>query len=90
MKSMKKSTKDALKRGRDAVMRMGKVATSAAVAGVKAGAATAVSASMLEAEKRWKETSPAVAKKRRKRMAAALAGAAVLGAGLAVANSRKG
>jgi len=90
MSSIKKSTKDALKRGRDAVVRVGKVAKSAAVVAVKAGAATAVATGVLEAEKRWKESSPAVAMKRkRKRIAAALAGAAVLGAGLAVANSRK-
>jgi hypothetical protein len=90
MSSIKKKTKDAIKRGRDAVVRVGKVAKSAAVVGMKAGAATAVAAGALEAEKRWKESSPTIAMKRkRNRVAAVLAGAAVLGAGLAMANSRK-
>lgn len=91
MRSIKKSAKEAMTRGRDAAVRVGKVAKSAMVAGAKAGAATAVAAAVLEAEKSWKETSPAEAKKRvRNRAAAALAGAAVLGVtGVAIARSRR-
>ena len=91
MGSIKKSTKDVMKRGRDAAVRVGKVAKSAAVAGAKAGAAAAMAAGALEAERSWKETSPAAAKKRTKNgVAAVIAGAAVLGvAGLVIAGSRR-
>ncbi|HTR77794.1 MAG TPA: OsmC family protein [Gemmatimonadaceae bacterium] len=91
MSLIKKTTKAAVARGRDAAVRVGRVAASAAVAGAKAGAASAITAGVLEAEKRWKETSPATAKKRtRKRVVAAVAGAALLGAaGVAIARSRR-
>jgi len=91
MSSIKKSAKKAMTRGRDAAVRVAKVAKSAAVAGAKAGAATALAATVLEAEKRWKETSPDTAKKKvRNGVAAALVGAAVLGAaGVAVSRSRR-
>jgi ribosomal protein S12 methylthiotransferase accessory factor len=91
MSSIKMSTRAAIARGRDAAVRVGKVAKSAVVAGAKAGAVTALEVGTLEAEKRWRETSPAVEKKRtRKRVMAAVAGAAVLGAaGMAIASSRR-
>jgi len=91
MGTIKKSAKDAVKNGRDVAVRVGKVAKSAAVAGAKAGAAAAITAGTLEAQRSWKETSPAEAKKRtRSGVAALLAGAVVLGvAGVAIAKSRK-
>jgi hypothetical protein len=91
MSSIKKSAKKVMTRGRDAAVRAGKVAKSAAIAGAKAGAATALAAGVLEAEKRWKETSPDAAKKKvRNGVAAALVGAAVIGAaGMAIAKSRR-
>jgi hypothetical protein len=91
MSSIKKSAKKAVIRGRDTAVRVGKVATSAAMAGVKAGAVTALAAGVLEAEKRWKETKPATSRMpSRKGAAAILAGAAVLGAaGVAIARSRR-
>jgi hypothetical protein len=91
MKSIKKSTKAVMTRSRDVAVRVGKVAKSAAVAGAKAGAAAAMAAGALEAERSWKKTSPAAAKKRtRNGVAAVLAGAVVLGAvGAAIAKSRK-
>ncbi len=90
MSTMKKSAKAAMTRGRDTVVRVGKVAKAAAVAGGSAGASAAIAAGALEARKAWKESSPAVAKKRsRIKVAAAIAGAAVLGvAGVALARSR--
>ncbi len=91
MSSIKKSAKKAMTRGRDAAVRVGKVAKSAAIAGAKAGAATALAAGVLEAEKRWKETSPDTTKKKvRNGVAAAIIGAAVIGAaGMAIAKSRR-
>ncbi len=90
MRSLKKSTKEILSRGRDAAVRVGKVVKSAVIVGAKAGAATALAAATLEAEKKWKETSPASARKRvRNGVAAMVAGAAVLGASVAIANSRR-
>lgn len=91
MSSIKKKTKAVMMRGRDTAVRVGRVAKSAAVAGVKAGAATALAAGVLEAERRWKETSPAVEKKgTRNRAALLLGGAVVLGAAtLAIAGSRR-
>ena len=91
MSSIKKSTKEVMTRSRDAAVRVGKIAKSAAVAGAKAGAAAAIAAGALEAERSWKETSPAAAKKRtRNGVAAVLAGAVVLVAvGAAIASSRK-
>ncbi len=91
MSSIKKSAKKAVTRGRDAAVRVARVAKSAAVAGAKAGAATALAAGVLEAEKRWKETSPDTAKKKvRNGVAAAIVGAAVIGAaGMAIASSRR-
>ena len=90
MGTMKKAATDAMTSGRDAAVRVGKVAKSAAVAGARAGASAAMAAGKLEAEKSWKETSPEAAKKRtRNKVAAVLAGAAVLGAaGVAIARSR--
>jgi primosomal protein N' len=83
MGKIKKSANEVMTRSRDAAVRVGKVAKSAVVVGAKAGA--------LEAQRSWKETSPATAKKRtRKGVAAVLAGAVVLGAvGAAIASSRK-
>jgi hypothetical protein len=93
MGTIKKSAKNAMVRSRDAAVRVGKVAKSAAVAGVKAGASAAIVAGALEAERSWKETSPAVSKRQKRTgagVAALLAGAAVLGiAGVAVAKSRR-
>ena len=90
MRSIKKSTKEAVTRGRDAAVRVGKVAKSAAVAGAKAGAAAAIAAGTLEAQRSWKESSPAAKKRTRNAVAAVLAGAVVLGAaGIAIASSRK-
>ncbi len=90
MSSIRKSTKDVMTHGRDAAVRMGKVAKSAAVAGAKAGAAAAIVAGTLEAKKSWMETSPAAKKRSRNGVVAALAGAAVLGAaGVAIASSRR-
>lgn len=92
MGKIKNSAKEVVARGRDAAVRVGKVAKSAAVAGAKAGASAAIVAGTLEAERSWKETSPAATEKRkrvRKGVAAVLAGAAVLGvAGVAIASSR--
>jgi hypothetical protein len=90
IKTMKKSTKAVVKSGRDTAVRVGKVAKSAAVAGAKAGAAAALAAGALEAEKSWRESSPAAKKKAQKGALALLAGVAVLGAaGIAIARSRK-
>lgn len=91
MSAIKKTAKKAMTRGRDAAVRVGKVAKSAAIAGAKAGAATALAAGVLEAEKRWKETSPDAAKKKiRNGVAAAIVGAAMIGAaGVAIASSRR-
>jgi hypothetical protein len=91
MGTIKKSAKEVMTRGRDAAVRVGSVAKAAAVAGAKAGATAAMAAGALEAEKSWKETSPAAAKKRtRNNVAAVLAGAAVLGAaGVMIARSRR-
>ena len=91
MSSIKKSAKKAMTRGRDAAVRVGKVAKSAAIAGAKAGAATALAAGVLEAERRWKETSPDPTKKKvRNGVAAAIVGAAMIGAaGMAIAKSRR-
>jgi hypothetical protein len=91
MGTIKKSAKAVMARGRDAAVRIGKVAKSAAVVGAKAGADAAIAAGKLEAERSWKETSPAATKKRtRKGVAAVIAGAAVLGAaGVAIARSRR-
>lgn len=88
--NIKKTTKVAMSRGRDAAVRVGKVAKAAAVAGAKAGTAAAIAAGKLEAERKWEETSPAAEKKRtRKAVAGMLAGAVVLGAGAAaIASSR--
>ena len=93
MGTIKKSAKEAMTRGRAAAVRVGKVAKSAAVAGAKAGATAALAAGALEAERSWKETSPAEARKRtRNEIVSVLAGVAVIGAtaaGVAVARSRK-
>ena len=90
IKSIKKSTKAVVKSGRDTAVRVGKVAKSAAVAGAKAGGAAALAAAALEAQKSWKESSPAAKKKAQKGALILLAGAAVLGvAGVAIARSRK-
>lgn len=93
MGKIKKSARKVMARGRDAAARVGKVAKSAAVAGVKAGASAAIVAGTLEAERSWKETSPPVVKKQKRTqagVAAMLAGAAVLGiAGVAIARSRR-
>jgi hypothetical protein len=91
MGTIKKSAKDLMTRSVDAAARVGKVAKSAAVAGAKAGAAAAIAAGTLEAERSWEETSPAAKKKRAGNVAAALvAGAVVLGvAGAAIAKSRE-
>jgi hypothetical protein len=91
MGRIKKSAGEMLTRSRDAAVRVGKVAKSATVAGAKAGAAAAMAAGALEAERKWEETSPAKAKKRtRNGVAAVIAGAMVLGAvGAAIASSRK-
>jgi hypothetical protein len=91
MGTIKKSAKAVMTRGRDAAVRIGIVAKSAAVVGAKAGADAAIAAGKLEAERKWKETSPAASKKRtRKGVAAVIAGAAVLGAaGVAIARSRR-
>lgn len=91
MGTIKKSAKAVMTRGRETAVRVGRVAKSAAVAGAKAGASAAMAAGALEAERSWKETSPAEARKRtRKEIAAVLAGAAALGvAGMAIARSRK-
>jgi hypothetical protein len=89
MGSIKKSTTEVVTRGRDAAVRVGKVAKSAAVAGAKAGAAAALAAGALEAQKSWKATSPAAKKTTRNAVAVVLAGAAVLAAGVAIATSRR-
>jgi hypothetical protein len=89
MSSIKKSTKAVVTRGRDTAVRVGKVAKSAAVAGAKAGAAAAIAAGALEAQKSWKESSPAAKKRTRNAVAAVLAGAAVLAAGVAIVRSRR-
>ncbi len=94
MGKIKKSARKVMARGRDAAVRVGKVAKSAAVAGVKAGASAAIVAGTLEAERSWKETSPLVGRGYAEAHAgpessAMLAGAAVLGiAGVAIARSR--
>ena len=91
MGTIKKSAKAVMTRGRDAAVRIGKVAKSAAVVGAKAGATAAIAAGTFEAKKRWKESSPAASKKRtRNGVAAVIAGAAVLGAaGVAITRSRR-
>ena len=91
MGTIKKTAKDAMARGADAAVRVGKVAKSAAVAGAKAGATAAMVAGSLEAERKWKETSPATAKKKtRNNVVAVLAGVAAIGlAGAAIAKSRR-
>jgi hypothetical protein len=89
MASIKKSAKTAVSTGRDAAVRVGKVAKSAAIAGAKAGAAAALAAGALEAQKSWKETSPAAKKRTRNGVAAVVAGVAVLAAGVAIAKSRR-
>ena len=90
MSSIKQSTKDVMTRGRDVAVRVGKVTKSAAVAGAKAGAAAALAAGALEAQKSWKETSPAAKKRTRNGVAAVIAGAALLGAAsIAIASSRR-
>ena len=91
MATFKKSAKKALTRGRDAAVRVGNAVKSAAVAGARAGASAAIAAGTLEAEKSWKESSAEAKRKRtRNKVAAVLAGAAVLGAaGVAIAKSRK-
>jgi hypothetical protein len=93
MGTIKKSAKQMVTRSRDTAVRVGKVAKSAAVAGAKAGASAALAAGALEAERSWKESSPAEARKRtRNDIAAVLAGVAVIGAavaGVAIARSRK-
>lgn len=78
-----------MKSGRDTAVRVGKVAKSAAVAGGKAGVAAALTAGALEAQKSWKESSPEAKKRARNGVAGVLAGVAVLGAGIAIANSRR-
>ena len=88
MRSIKKTTKEVVTQGRDAAVRVGKVAKSAAVAGAKAGAAAAVAAGTLEAQKSWKASSPAEKKKARNGMMALAAGVAVVAAGVAIARSR--
>jgi hypothetical protein len=89
MASIKKSTKEVVTRGRDTAVRVGKVAKSAAVAGAKAGAAAAIAAGTLEAQRSWKATSPAAKKKTRNAVTAVLAGVAVLAASAAIARSRR-
>ncbi len=89
MSSMKKSTKEAVARGREVAVRVGKVAKSAAITGVKAGAAAALTAGALEAQKSWKESSPAAKKRTRNGVAAMIAGVAVIGATIAIASSRR-
>ena len=91
MATIKKSAKKALTRGRDAAVRVGNAVKSAAIAGARAGASAAIAAGTAEAEKSWKESSPAAKRKRtRNKVAAVLAGAALLGAaGVAIAKSRK-
>jgi len=90
MGTMKKSARAAITRSRDTAVRVGKAVKSAAVAGAKAGASAAIAAGTLEAEKSWKQSSPeAVRKRTRNKVAAVLAGAAMLGAGVAIANSRR-
>jgi hypothetical protein len=88
MASIKKSTKAAVSRGRDTAVRVGKVAKSAAVAGARAGAAAAVTAGAVEAQRKWKATKP-VKKLTPGGKAVLLASAAVLGVGLAIASSRR-
>ena len=89
MSSIKKSTNAVMTRGHETAVRVGKVAKSAAIAGAKAGAAAALAAGALEAQKSWKESSPAATERSRKQAAVLLAGAAVLGvAGIAIARSR--
>jgi hypothetical protein len=90
MGTIKKSAKEVVASGRDAAVRVGKVAKSAAIAGAKAGASAAIVAGTLEAQRTWKETSPAGKKRTRNGVAAVLAGVAVLGAvGVVIAKSRK-
>jgi hypothetical protein len=90
MGSIKKSTKAVMANGRETAVRVGKVAKSAAVAGAKAGAAAALAAGALEAEKAWKDSSPAAKKRTRNGVAALLAGAAVIGvAAVAINSSRR-
>lgn len=89
MRSIKKTTKEVVTQGRDAAVRVGKVAKSAAVAGAKAGAAAAIAAGTLEAQKSWKETSPEAKKRTKNGMMAMAAGVAVIAAGVAIAKSRK-
>jgi hypothetical protein len=91
MTTFKKSAKAALTRGRDAAVRVGKVAKSTTMVAAKAGASAAVAAGTIEATRAWKATSPVVVKmKKRTKIAAAVAGAAVIGAaGAAMVMSRK-
>jgi hypothetical protein len=90
MNDMKKKAKEAVKRGRDTAMRVGKVAKSAAVAGAKAGASAALAAGTLEAERSWKATKPMEKMSRGKKVAAVVAGAVALGAvGVAVSRARR-
>jgi hypothetical protein len=91
MGTIKKSADKAMTQGRAVAVRVGKVMKSAAVAGARAGATAAIAAGTLAAEKSWKQTSPEATRKRsRNKVAAVLAGAAVLGvAGMAIAKSRR-
>jgi hypothetical protein len=90
MGTMKKSATKAMSRGRDTAVRVGNAMKSAAIAGARAGASAAMAAGTLEAEKSWKESSPEAKRKRtRNKVAAVLAGAALLGAaGVAIAKAR--
>jgi hypothetical protein len=96
MSPTKKSRKTGTSKRRAAVMRVGKVAKRAAAAGMKAGARAgapaAIKAGASEARKSWKTASPADKKRAKKRVAAVLAGAAALGAGvagMAIARARR-
>lgn len=90
MTTMKKSAEVAMERSRETAARVGKVAKSTAIVAAKAGVAAAVTAGTVEAARVWKETSPAAIKHRRNvKIAAAVAGAAMVGAaGVAIARSR--
>lgn len=90
MSSMKKTNGDGPGVfARDTAVRVGKVAKSAAIAGAKAGAASAIAAGTLEAERVWKETKPPEPRKgARKAAMIALAGAATIGV-VAIARSRR-
>jgi hypothetical protein len=97
MTVIKDAANEALARSRDAAARVGqtasrvgKVAGSAAVKAAKAGAAAAAMAGSAEVRKGWKESDPELAKKRRRRkIADVVAGAAALTAvGVAISRNK--